>query len=439
LFSKLEFPDHRLLIYENYPFTAYGLHGFDNGNVFYGTEGYMIFSRRGAFSVFPHQVLSRTLYVAGGGMSVRRSLLREQSPMRVPNLTRRQVLQTGAVAVSTVLARSGSAAEPEPRIRVGQIGVGHAHASKLSVYRDSPDYEVVGIVEPDDRRRKAVENSAPYNGLQWLTREQLLNTPGLQAVLVETQVRDLLGHAEACVAAGKHVHIDKPAGESLPRFQRILDTARKKRLLVQMGYMYRYNPAVVLLREFLKKGWLGEVFEVHAVMSKVVDRAGRVRLAEYQGGMMFELGCHLLDLVIGVLGKPRSVSSFNRHSANFDDGLLDNMLAVLSYPRATATVKSSALEVEGFDRRHLVVCGTEGTFHIQPLDNPAARVSLSNPRGEYKIGTQEIRFPKYTRYVDDAADMARTIRGQKPAAFSAEHDLAVQETLLRACGLPLDK
>ncbi|WP_298860025.1 Gfo/Idh/MocA family oxidoreductase [uncultured Gimesia sp.] len=47
-----EYPDGRLLIYENYPFTAYGLHGFDNGNVFYGTEGHMIFSRRGAFSVF---------------------------------------------------------------------------------------------------------------------------------------------------------------------------------------------------------------------------------------------------------------------------------------------------------------------------------------------------------------------------------------------------
>jgi predicted dehydrogenase len=47
-----EYPDGRLLIYENYPFTAYGLYGFDNGNVFYGTEGYMVFSRRGAFSVF---------------------------------------------------------------------------------------------------------------------------------------------------------------------------------------------------------------------------------------------------------------------------------------------------------------------------------------------------------------------------------------------------
>ncbi len=47
-----EYPDGRLLIYENYPFTRYGMHGFDNGNVFYGTEGYMVFSRRGAFSTF---------------------------------------------------------------------------------------------------------------------------------------------------------------------------------------------------------------------------------------------------------------------------------------------------------------------------------------------------------------------------------------------------
>ncbi len=38
-----------------------------------------------------------------------------------------------------------------------------------------------------------------------------------------------------------------------------------------MGYMYRYNPAIMLLRECLKQGWLGDVFEVHAVMSKVLD------------------------------------------------------------------------------------------------------------------------------------------------------------------------
>jgi predicted dehydrogenase len=204
-----------------------------------------------------------------------------------------------------------------------------------------------------------------------------------------------------------------------------------------MGYMYRYNPAVVMLRDFLKKGWLGEVFEVHSVMSKVIAPAERKRLADYRGGMMFELGCHILDLVVGVLGKPTEVIPFIQHASALDDRLMDNMLAVLRYPRATATVKSSALEVEGFDRRHLVVCGTEGTFHIQPLDNPAARVSLSQARGEFKKGTQDVKFPKYTRYRDDAADMARVIRGETTSAFSREHDLAVQESLLRACNLPL--
>jgi predicted dehydrogenase len=355
----------------------------------------------------------------------------------MPHLTRRRAL--AQLGTATFLG-SAVANEPKPgakRIKIGQIGVSHAHASKLSVYRNSADYEVVGVVEPDDTLRKQAEKSPTYHGVKWLSREQLLNTTGLEAVLVETRVRDLLDNAEACVSAGMHVGIDKPAGESLPQFRRILNTAAKKNLLVQMGYMYRYNPAIVLLRDFLKRGWLGEVFEIHTVMSKVVPAAQRKQLAEYRGGILFELGCHILDLAIGVLGKPKDVTAFNRHSSKLDDKLLDNMLAVLSYPRAIASVKSSAIEVEGGDRRHFVVCGTEGTFHIQPLDNPSARVSLSKAQGEYKKGTQDVKFPKYTRYVDDAADMARIIRGEKATDFPYEHDLAVQETLLKACGLPL--
>ncbi|MFQ5733826.1 MAG: Gfo/Idh/MocA family protein [Planctomycetaceae bacterium] len=50
--ATYEYPDGHLLVYENYPFTSYGLYGFDNGNVFYGPKGYMIFSRRGYFQVY---------------------------------------------------------------------------------------------------------------------------------------------------------------------------------------------------------------------------------------------------------------------------------------------------------------------------------------------------------------------------------------------------
>ncbi|MCP4287995.1 MAG: Gfo/Idh/MocA family oxidoreductase, partial [Gammaproteobacteria bacterium] len=250
----------------------------------------------------------------------------------------------------TSLLAGGKVEAARKPIKVGQVGVGHAHAGKLSVFRESPDYEVVGVVEPDASLRQKAEARAVYRGLPWMTQEQLLNTPELELVLVETRVRDLLGAAETCIDAGKHVHLDKPAGSSLPRYRHILEKADRQQLLVQMGYMYRYNPGVVLLREVLERGWLGVPFEVHAVMSKVVQPDSRRQLAEYRGGIMFELGCHLIDLVVDVLGPPDKVTPYARQTGR-EDTLVDNMLAVFEYPQATATVKSSALEVEGFARR----------------------------------------------------------------------------------------
>lgn len=354
------------------------------------------------------------------------------------NGPRRHFLQQLAVAAAAwpaIAALGQQSAKPKPRIRIGQIGVAHAHATKLEVYRQSSEYEVVGIVEPDAALREKARLQPAFKDLPWMTREELLSVPGLQAVLVETAVKDLLDNAEACIDAGKHIHLDKPAGESLPQFQRILEKAAQKKLVIQMGYMFRYNPGVVLLRELLAQGWLGDIFEVHAVMSKVVDPASRRGLAKYPGGIMFELGGHVMDLVIGVLGKPDRVTGFNRHASSLEDGLVDNMLAVLEYPKAIATVKSSAVEVDGGARRQLTVCGTEGTLHLQPLDNPSARLTLTRARGEYKPGSQDLALPKYVRYVDDAADMARCLRGEQKFRFSYHHDLTVQTALLQACGL----
>lgn len=353
----------------------------------------------------------------------------------MPN--RRVFVQAALTGWAAARFPAAFAAEPTSGpIRIGQIGVGHAHATKLSVYRQSKEYEVVGIVEPDPALRAAAENQPAFKGLPWMTQEQLLNVAGLQAVLVETRVRDLLRTAEACVAAGKHIHLDKPAGDSLAHFRRILDSADRQKLVVQMGYMYRYNPGIVRLREFLKNGWLGEVFEVHTVMSKVVPAAERKRLAEFRGGILFELGCHVIDLVIGLLGKPKTVTAFPQHVSPLDDSLMDSMLAVFGYDKATASVRSSAVEVDGGERRHFTVCGTEGTVHIQPLDNPKMKVAFAKPQGDYRTATQDVDLPKYTRYVDDAADFAKVLRGEKPHDYPSSHDFAVQETLLKACGLP---
>lgn len=326
------------------------------------------------------------------------------------------------------------------RIKIGLIGTGHSHAAgKMEVLRANADFEVVGVVEPETKLAAAAQASDAYKGLPLVTEEQLLNTPGLAAVAVETNVPDLLAAGERVIEAGKHLHLEKPGGASLPRFRRLLDTAARKHLIVQLGYMYRYSPAIVLMRDLVKQGALGEPFEIHAVMSKVVNTPSRRAFAEFAGGMMFEQGCHLIDLVIGLLGRPTRVTSYLQHVAPIDDGLADNTLAVLEYPRAIASVRSTAMEVEGSARRHFVVCGTEGTCHVQPLDEPNVQLALAKPRDKYKKGYQEIRFGEYPRYVGDMADLAKLIRGEKEPDFSYVHDVAVLETMLTASKMPLDR
>jgi predicted dehydrogenase len=358
-------------------------------------------------------------------------------------LPRREFLKLSAISLALSGAvQRGTGADrlpidlPERPIRVGQIGTKHGHAAgKMEALRRlSPLFEVVGIVEPDPARRAAVERSRSYEGLAWMTEEELLNRPDLDAVAIETEGSDLLDVAERVVAAGKHVHLDKPAGESPPQFKRIMENASRQRLTVQMGYMLRYNPAFQLCYRAIREGWLGNIFSVEAVMGKVLEAESRRELLRYPGGAMFELGCHLIDAVVYVLGKPRSVQAHSRRSSSAD-GLADNQLAVLEYRDAIATVRSSFLEVEGFGRRQFVVCGDEGTLEIRPLEPPHVRLALTRSRGGFRAGEQMVPMPRLPRYDGEFIDLALVIHGEKPFAWPPEHDVAVQETILSASGL----
>ncbi|MCP4787917.1 MAG: Gfo/Idh/MocA family oxidoreductase [Fuerstiella sp.] len=334
-------------------------------------------------------------------------------------------------ATSEASAETASA----EKIKVGQIGTKHAHASgKMATFRRFPDlFEVVGVVEADDSQRKRVENSKTYAGLNWMTQQQLLDVPELQAVAVETDIDSLLPVAEHCIAAGKHIHLDKPAGTSLPQFKRICEAADAQDLVIQMGYMFRSNAAFRFLFHAVRSGWLGDVFLLHCEMSKKVNDATRVQLSRYKGGSLFELGCHLIDAVVTVLGPPTKVNAFNRNTRPDHDKLMDNCLAVFEYPTATATVRSSVSEVEGFRRRQFHVCGTKGTISIQPLEPYRLQLTLEKDTAEYKRGTHEIELPASTgRYDGDFQHLARVIRGQQAPEYDTAHDLAVQKAVLEA-------
>ena len=263
------------------------------------------------------------------------------------NLNRRSFMAaagTLCVAHPALAAFSGNR-----KIKVGQIGTRHGHAAgKMDTVRKYPEiFEVVGVVESDSTRRQQLASSSTYKDLPWMTEQQLLNVADLELVLVETEIDGLLPAARQCVMAGKHIHLDKPAGTSLPLFKEICAMADERQVAIQMGYMFRGNPAFRFLFKAVREGWLGDVFSVHCEMSKKVGAAERMELAKYPGGSMFELGCHLIDSVVSVLGKPNDVTVFLSNSRPDADFLMDNCLAVMQYNSAMATVKSAVCEVQG--------------------------------------------------------------------------------------------
>ncbi len=330
---------------------------------------------------------------------------------------------------------------PKRKVKIGQIGTAHAHASgKMDgLRRLSDEFEVVGVVEPDAQQRKIAEGQAAYRGLPWMTEEQLLNVPGLEAVAVETAVMDLIPTAARCVAAGLHLHLDKPGGLSLSAYRKVLEEARRRQRCVQMGFMFRHNPGFRFCFQAVRDGWLGEIFEVQGRMSRGHELSMRERLNAYPGGTMFELGCHLIDALVNVLGRPASVAAFARRSRPQLDSLADNQVAVFEYPRALATVRSSLLEVDSGPNREFVVCGDQGTICIQPLEPPRVELALAKPQGKFGKGRHQIELPKMPgRYDEHLVELARIVRGEKETEYPPEHDLAAHEAVLRAAGLPVD-
>ncbi len=360
-----------------------------------------------------------------------------------PSIHRRHFLSAAAAGVAAfpLAARGarGADAAKKPKIKIGQIGTGHAHARGVfsSLREVADDFDIIGVVENDPQRREALGGA--YQGVRLISEEQLLNTPGLQAVVVETEVRDLLPTAKRCVRAGMHVHLDKPPGESLAEYKQLLDDATRQQIVVQMGYIYRYHPAFQFCFRAVSEGWLGDVFEVHGVMSKKVGPESRRKLAEFAGGSMFEIGCHVIDAIVTVLGPPQKVTPFVRRTHPDRDTLADNQLAVFDYPNATAALRSSLIEYAGGQRRQFTVCGEYGTFDLRPLGGTSFRLALERPRGGFKKGYQDVTLPTRRRgFVGDFRNLAALIRGEKENDYPPEHDLAVHEAVLRASGYDVE-
>jgi len=326
-------------------------------------------------------------------------------------------------------------------IRMVQLGIGHDHAiGKTKVIRESPEVELAGIFEPSVRVRELRGANPSFEGVRWFTSiHEALGDSSVTAVAVEGRISENLAFARAALEHGKHVWLDKPAGDDFDAFRDLLALATRKKLHLQLGYMFRYNSGFQFVLEMARSGRLGSVRSVRARMStrgavtelkETWDSSG-----EQAGGIMFILSGHILDAVVALMGRPAAVTPFSQSTEEKIPLYRKNTMAVLEYPDALAVVESAAGEIGSGEMRTFEVFGSRGSVILQPLEPPEVRLCFDVERDGYVAGWQPVPVERRPRYVGSLRAFVATIRGEQPPDRSFAHELAVQETVLAAAGL----
>ena len=324
------------------------------------------------------------------------------------------------------------------KFRMAQYGTKHSHAGGvLEVMLASPDVEVVGVYEPDPERRRTLEaeGKQPWSEVNWFdSPTEFLDDPTVRAVASEGSNAESLAHTDAIVEAGKHVFYDKPAGDDYGRFERIIRKARSSGLLVQMGYMFRHHAGFSRIAEWARSGLLGDVFSVRAHMSTHLDRPAQEAIAPQRGGIFYDLSGHMIDQIVWILGRPVRVTTFLRQDVTGVAGFSDNTLGVLEFDSAMAFVDIAATETPPMARR-FEVYGTAGSAIMEPFEPPGPiRLCLNEERGGYPAGVSMVAVEDRPRYVGNLAAFVRALRGENAPDRSLDHELLVQETILRCTG-----
>ena len=319
----------------------------------------------------------------------------------------------------------------------------YSHA--LSIFnslKTQPDiFEVVGYCLVEGEREKFEKELFVFNGYPEMTLEEILNDPTIEAVTIETEEIHLTKYAIMAAEHGKMIHMEKPGGTSLEEFEKLVALVKEKNLVFHTGYMYRYNPTIIEVIENAKNGVYGDILSVEAQMNGFHTPEMRQWLETFQGGMMFYLGCHLIDLIITLKGLPEKVYPFNRSTGM--DGVVaeDYGLALLEYPEGMSIAKTCMAEHGGFERRRLVVCGTKGAVELCPLEwLTKKKANQFTEKIDYASGTDwHTRGEKTVGEVHDRYDVmmqgfASICRGEKKNEYTPDYELTLFKYILMACG-----
>lgn len=254
-------------------------------------------------------------------------------------------------------------------IRVGVVGIGHLGNYHLQKYSKIEGVEIVGVLDTlPERSRKAAE----LFGCEALSdHRQLLGRVDAVSIAVPTGAhysvtRDFL-------EAGVHVLLEKPITETLEQADELVAMAEERRLAFQIGFVERFNPAIVALEGVMKKPVFIEAHRLHPFFERGTDV-----------DVVLDLMVHDLDLILHFVKSPVrhvdavgvSVLSEKVDIANarltFESGCVANVTA--SRVTAKTMQKIRFFEPSGY---HSADCAARKVQSLQKKIHPDGRIEIT--------------------------------------------------------------
>lgn len=214
------------------------------------------------------------------------------------------------------------------RIRIGQIGAGARggwfirnkfSASRWNRFKKPKDFELVAVVEPSDEWLKGAFPDGMGNVRRERDWRRMLRSDDFEVAVIMTPDHLHEGMAEAAFRAGKHVFCEKPLALTPGGCLRVMRAAKKARKKLIIGFVLRYAPIYVRMKQLIDAGAIGDLCGVWMLHS--VARAGDFYfhdwhgVSKYTNSLLLQKGSHDLDIINWIVGaKPERVAAFGaRH------------------------------------------------------------------------------------------------------------------------------
>ena len=175
------------------------------------------------------------------------------------------------------------------KIKTGVVGVGHLGQHHTKHYTKIKSAELVGVYDINEAQAKKIAKQ--FKTKAFSTLDEMLSL--VDGVSIVTPTKEHAKIAEKCISQGKHVFIEKPITKTTKEADKIIALAKKTKVILQVGHIERFNPALTPLKDLIIKPKYIEVQRLAPYMIRGTDIP-----------VVLDLMIHDIDLVLSFINSP---------------------------------------------------------------------------------------------------------------------------------------